>query len=1454
MKLWEVSVRRPVLATVMSLVIIIFGVISFTYLGVREFPSTDSPIITVQTNYPGANANVIESQITEVLEESVNGVEGIRSLVSTTREGRSTIQVEFALDEDLDRAANDVRDRVNRVLGQLPPDVDPPQVSKAGDDEGPIVFLNVYSDRRDLLDLTRIAEDLFAERLQTISGVSRVDVWGSRRYAMRLRLDPGRLAAYRLSLNEVRAALDAENVELPSGNLEGDDLQLTIRTMTRLETEEDFNDVILRQDETGTVRLRDVGRAELAAQNERTILKREGIPMVGVVIRPLPGANNVAIADEFYERLEGILADAPDDIETAIGFDVTEFIRDSIREVQQTVLIALFLVIMVIFLFLRDWRTTVVPVITIPVALIGAFFIMFLLGFTINVLTLLAVVLAIGIVVDDAIVVVENIYKKIEAGEDPIEGSIDGTREIFFAIVSTTLALVAVFLPIIFLGGLTGQLFTEFGMTLAGAVVISSFVALSLAPMLCSKLLKKRAEQPWFHRRTQPFFDGLTEGYRTSLDAFLERRWLALPLVAVCIGLGLFLFQQLPQELAPTEDRGGMQLIVSGPEGATFSYMDERMDRLSALVEEEVPEYRAVVSVTSPGFGAASAVNSGFIRLALVDASERDRSQQEIASHLRSLVGQVRGIEVFVAEDQTIRTGGGGGLPVRYVLQAPTLDDLREVIPAFLDAARNRDELSGVDVDLTFDSPEIQLRVDRQRARDLGIATADVGQALQLALSEQRTGFFVMNGQQYDVITEVDRDFRRDPRDLRSLYVRSGGGEPIQLDNLISLEETAAPPQLYRFDRFASATISAGLADGRVIGDGIRAMDEIADELLDSRFTTSLTGPSRDFVEGGEGVAFVFVLALLLVFLILAAQFESFRDPLIIMFTVPLALVGALVALAAFGQTVNIFSQIGMIMLIGLVTKNGILIVEFANQRKAQGLPVLEAIRDGAAVRFRPVLMTSISTALGILPLALALGAGAESRMPMGIAVIGGLAIGTILTLYVVPAMYSFLSAPVSKATPAGAAATALVAALLIAAPLGAQQAPALTLDEALRSALERNPTLELARNEVARSRNREGLGAAGFLPELSVSGQWQQTVANTEQTFQGQDPQVLRDARTRQGGLAASADWRLFQGLARFDVLRRLEVESASLASALDGVTEDILVSVIAGYFDLVRQERQVEVLERAVELSEERLRLVRVREEVGSASDLEVRQARVDRNADRAEVLRARSQLAEARADFNRILGRAATDPFRLVDTPAVDPDLPRDELRTRALEASPYLRQAEQRLEVTRLEAREERARLFPTLDLSTGLDWTDLSSESGFQQASRGWQYSFGIQGSFVLFAGFDRTRDRADARLAREAAAVELDDIRAGIEADFEVQWVRYQDQLELVGLETENLEIARRNVDTALERFRLGGISSLELREVQEALVRAEIRLLESEFAARTAQAELERLGGRLLP
>jgi len=1017
MSLYSVSIRRPVLAVVFSLVILLFGIVSFTYLGVREYPAVDPPIITVATNYRGANAEVIETQITEPLEESINGIAGIRSITSVSRDGRSTITVEFELGVDLEQAANDVRDRVSRAMANLPPDVDPPIVTKADADAQPIVFLNVKSDRRNLLELTRIAEELFKERLQTIPGVSEVDIWGEKRYAMRIWLDPHKLAAYGLSPLDVRDALQRENVELPAGRIEGGSVELSIRTLSRLQTPEEFNNLILKEEGGRLVRLRDVGHAELGPENERTVLKRDGIPMVGVVLRPQPGANYIAIADEFYRRLEQIKKELPADIELGIGFDVTEYIRDSIREVQQTIFLALGLVVLIIFLFLRDWRTTIIPVLVIPVSLIGAFFLMYLFGFSINVLTLLGIVLAIGLVVDDAIVVLENIYAKLEQGRPPVEAGIVGTREIFFAVIATTLALVAVFMPLLFLGGLTGRLFREFGMTLAGAVVISSFVALTLTPMLSTRLLQGHRGHSWFYYKTEPFFQRMAQGYRRSLEAFLRRRWLAFPILLGAGGLIVWFMESLPAELVPMEDRSNISLFASGPEGATFEYMDAYMDQLIRMIQEEVPEHEAIISVTSPGFGASSSVNSGFIRLILKDPDQRERTQQEIADYLSRRVRDFPGARTFVSQPQSIGNRRGG-LPVQYVLQAPNLEKLREVLPRFLEAAEQDPTFTFVDVDLKFNKPELRLQIDRARARQAGVSALDIAQTLQLALSEQRIGYFVMNGKQYQVIALLQRENRNDPLDLRTLYVRNARGELIPLDNLVTLSEESTPPQRYRFDRYVSATVSAALAPGKTIGDGIAAMDAIAERVLDETFSTALSGPSRDFAESSRSLLFVFLFALALVYLILAAQFESFRDPFVIMLTVPLALAGALLALWYFRQTLNIFSEIGMIMLIGLVTKNGILIVEFAKQRKAAGLPVLEAIKEGASARFRPILMTSISTILGILPIALALGAGSESRMPMGIAIIGGMVIGTLLTLYVIPAIYTYLTRETTR-TPA---------------------------------------------------------------------------------------------------------------------------------------------------------------------------------------------------------------------------------------------------------------------------------------------------------------------------------------------------------------------------------------------------------------------------------------------------
>jgi multidrug efflux pump len=1013
MSLYSLSIRRPVLATVFALLIMIFGAVGFYFLGVREYPAVDPPVISVTTTYQGANADVIDSQITEPLEEQINGIEGIRTIESVSRQGRSTVTVEFDLGADLERAANDVRDRVSRAQSQLPPDADPPSVSKSDADAPPIVFLNIKSDTRSLMELTEIADKRFKERLQTINGVSRVDIWGEKTYSMRVTLDPQRLAAYDLTPLDVRRALDRSNVELPSGRIEGENIELTVRTKSRLETREEFNNLLLKQTPNGqTVRLRDVGEAKIAPLNQRTELQRDEVPMVGVVLRPLPGANYIDIVDEFYDRVETIKADLPSDLQTGIGFDNTEPIRSSINEVQQTIFIAFGLVVLIIFLFLRDWRSTLIPLVVVPIALIGSFFVMYAMNFSINVLTLLALVLAIGLVVDDAIVVLENIYAKIEEGKDPITAGLEGTREIFFAVVATSVSLVIIFAPIIFMGGLTGQLFAEFGLVIAAAVAISSFVALTLTPMLSARILKQRAEKPWFYRKTEPFFEALTDAYRRSLQAFMAHRWTAFVIMAGCAVLIGAFQMTLPKELAPLEDRSLLRIFATAREGATYEYMDKYVDRMYDAVNETIPKEHQdnVISVTSPGFGASSSVNSAFMFARLVPPSEREVSQMEYADSLQAAFGGVQGARTYVSQEPTISVGFSRGLPVQYVLQTANFDKLRATLPTFVERAQQQEELAFVDTDLKFNKPELEVEIDRDKADNIGVSPLDVAQTLQLALAEQRVGFFVRNGEQREIIADVEEDDRDDPRDLTNLYVRARNGEPVPLDNLVSIRERATPPQLFRFNRYMSATVSGRPAPGYTIKDGIDAMDRVAEETLGPEFSTTLTGQSRDFQETSNQLLYVFGLALLLIYLVLAAQFESFRDPLIILFTVPLALAGAMLFLWYFNQSLNIFSQIGMIMLIGLVAKNGILIVEFANQRKAAGRSIREAIEEAAAARFRPILMTALSTILGVLPIALALGAGAESRIPMGVAVIGGLLVGTVLALYVIPATYTFLT------------------------------------------------------------------------------------------------------------------------------------------------------------------------------------------------------------------------------------------------------------------------------------------------------------------------------------------------------------------------------------------------------------------------------------------------------------
>jgi multidrug efflux pump len=1002
------SINRPVLAIVMSLAIILFGIIGFMFLGVREFPSVDPPVVTVSTTYVGANSSVIESQITEPLEEAVNGVPGVRTITSVSREGRSNISVEFELGVDLETAANDVRDKVSGATNRLPPDVDPPRVEKADADSSPIIFLTVVSSKRDLLELSRIAELYFKERIQTIPGISSVQVWGERRYSMRLWMDPIKLASLKLAPSDVLQAVNRENVELPSGRVEGSNTELTVRTMGRLTTEEDFNNLIIKEDGDNIVRFSDIGHAELGAENDRSILRRDGVPGCAIAVVAQPGANNIDISDKLYKKLAQIQHDLPPDVRYVMSYDSTEYIRASISEVEETIIIAFCLVLAIIFLFLRDWRTTIIPVATIPISLIGAFFVMYLLGFTINVLTLLGIVLAIGLVVDDAIVVLENIYVKIEEGEDPMEAAKKGSTEIYFAVISTTISVVAVFLPVIFLQGLTGRLFREFGLVVASSVAISAFVSLTLTPMMSAKILKRRAVQPWLYRVTEPFFESLTKAYSSSLAGFMNHRWLAFVIIAASGGLIYLMGIIVPSELAPMEDRSEFRLQAQAQEGATFEYTDKYVEELNQFIREEVPETFGYLSVTAPGFGGAGA-NSGFVRVMLKAPDERERTQQEIVDDVTNRAKKYTGVRTFVSQAQTIGDRRGG-FPVQFVIQAAEIDKLKEVLPAFLAKANESPKFSFVDLDLKFNKPEINISIDRDKARNLGVNVFDIAQTLQLGLSGSRFGNFIMNGKQYQIIGQVERADRNEPLDLKTLYVKNKRGELIQLDNLVTFEEISSPPQLYRFNRYSSAKVSAQLSKGVALGEGIKEMERIADEVLNESYSTSLDGASREFSESSSSIYIAFGIALAIIYLILAGQFESFKDPLIIMFTVPLALAGALISLWYFNQTLNIFSQIGIIMLIGLVTKNGILIVEFANQRKEQGKKLLDAVTEAAESRFRPILMTSLSTILGILPIALALGAGSESRVSMGIAVIGGMAFATILTLYVIPAIYSYVS------------------------------------------------------------------------------------------------------------------------------------------------------------------------------------------------------------------------------------------------------------------------------------------------------------------------------------------------------------------------------------------------------------------------------------------------------------
>jgi len=1012
MSISTTSIKRPVLAIVMNLMILLFGVIGYNFLGVREFPNIDPTVVSVRTSYPGANSDIIESQITEPLEKSINGIDGIRNISSSSNQGSSNITIEFNLDKNIEEAANDVRDKVSQASRNLPKDIDGnPVVSKADANSDPIVTMTVQSDIRNQMELSDYAENVIAERIQTIPGVSGVQIQGQRKYAMRIRIDPAKLAAYGLTSQDILTALDNENVELPSGKITGASTELTVKTLGKLTNENQFNDLILKNDSNNVIRLKDIGYAELGSENEETILRESGRPMVGVALIPLPGANYLEISKEFDKRFTQLQKDIPKDIKLNISLDNSKFIKTSVTEVAETIILSLILVIIIIYLFFRDWAIAVRPLIDIPVSLVFTFFIMYIFGFSINVLSLLAIVLATGLVVDDGIVVTENIFKKVEEGYSPFEAAIKGSNEIFFAVISISITLAAVFLPVVFLQGFVGRLFREFGIVIGAAVLISAFVSLTLTPMLNAYLMKSTGhKKSRFYEMTEPYFVKLNDNYQENLNKFLDRKWLSIPIIIACVGLIVLFWKVLPKETAPYDDRSAINLNVSTPEGASFDYTDAFIMKIAKMVEDSIPEKMVNITITSPGFGGTASTNSGFVRMGLSTPDERGRSQEEIAAQLTRITKTYTEGKVLVTQQPTISVGRRGGLPISYIIQAQNFAKLREKVPQFMDEVSKDPTFTVSDVNLKFNKPEINLTIDRDKARNLGVSVSDIALALQLGLSGQRFSYFFMNGKQYQVIGQFDRGNRKDPLDLSSVYLRNDKGQLIQIDNVVTAKEESSPPQLYRNNRFTAATVSAGLAPGKSIGDGIAAMDRISEKVLDESFSTDLSGESRDFKESSSNTMFAFGLALLLVYLILSAQFESFKDPLIILLTVPMAVAGAFLSLWLFGQSWNIFSQIGTIMLIGLVTKNGILIVEFANQLKEEGKNVHDAIREASVSRLRPILMTSLAIAIGALPIAMALGAAAKSRMGMGVVIVGGTTFSLVLTLFVIPAIYSYWS------------------------------------------------------------------------------------------------------------------------------------------------------------------------------------------------------------------------------------------------------------------------------------------------------------------------------------------------------------------------------------------------------------------------------------------------------------
>lgn len=1460
------SIRRPVLMTVMALGIVLIGAFGASNLGIREYPNVDSPIITVRTTYTGANAAVVETEVTEVIEASVNSAAGIKSLTSTSSDGNSTIRAEFEVGTDLEAAANDIRDRVSRVQRRLPDEADAPVVYKSDSDSDPILIASLLSDTRDAMDLSEIGSNVVKERLQTIPGVSEVNLWGEKAPVVRIWLDPLRMKALGVTPSDVSSALSKENEELPAGKLEGQATDLSIRTLGRLEKPADFNSVPIRTASDGSIiRLSDVATIHYEPKDTRTGFKRNGKDVISVAVIAQPGANHVAIADEFYKRIEALRQDLPSDIQILSGRDSSVNIRSSIKEVIETIFISFLLVVAVIFIFLREGRSTLIPMVVIPVSIIGSFFVLYLFGFSINVLTLLAMVLAIGLVVDDAIVIVENIYQKIERRMSPKEAAVAGTNEIFFAVIATSIVLMAVFVPMLALGGMTGLLFREFVAVMIGTVIISTFCALTLTPMLCSKVLRTQ-KKGLFYEKTEPFFVALNRIYDYLLSRFLRVRGVIFVLIPALLAAAFYCFSNISSEMAPQEDSNMFMVNISAPEGTglgkTKKMSEAFVEEMTALMDSS--EYEEIQAGSRSG-------GSSMIRVTLNSDKSKRRSQSEIARQVQILGANYPDLRVMVFEPQSIRSGAGG-LPVQFVLQAGEIEVLRELLPKFTAEAEKSPVFSVVNSNLKFTKPELHVEIDREKAHDQGVSVDDIAKAIALTLGDQTYGEYYKDGRQYDIIGAVPYEYRSSPTNLNELSVRNAAGEMVSVSNFISYVEKSASPSLPRYNRFSAATVSAGLMPGKTVGDGVLEMRRIAKKVIPDSLNiqTELAGSSKEYEDSSSGLYIVFLLALACIFLVLAGQFESYRSPFVTFFTVPLAIAGAIISLYLFGQTLNIFSEIALILLLGLVTKNGILIVEFANQiTERTGCSRLAAAKKSARLRFRPILMTSLSTVLGAVPLILT---GAPSRIAMGVTIVCGLTFATALTLFVVPAAYSFFAPrpanristdpePKSFSQTGMRAASWILAAVFVAVMVAPQPAEAaLSPEEAVQIALEKNANALIYEENVKSAESGVKSSRKGLFPTVDLSLSRYYTYGDAySKTQAGVESDIDGDLE-HSDAFQIAVNYTVFDGFEDISSYKSGKALVESSKAALRAERDNLAANVLSSYFDAVNAKSSLLLSDSNLAVSRARRELAKNKYEAGALTRLDYLSAQMDFSSDSAANLLTRSNLAAAIRLLDELMGGGAIlsadelpDSIRVERSPSWNTQEGLAKAKEKALSNNAELVSAKAQVNYAQENRKGASSNLYPKLNLHGSWNATAGASDKGNPEESNSQYFRFGAALTWNLFNGLADNAEAEKAKIAERSAELQVENVRLNVETAVANAVDRHLRALESLEVAEGNDSLATEMLSLGQERLSAGSITNFEFRETQSQWRTTREALLSARIAARKAEIQVKLLTGDIL-